>query len=353
MARFADELERGLRDRAAFSVTSLTVRPWRIGARLGRPAADRHVSRYVRLPLAARRRRADVYHITDGAYGHVAALLPHDSTVATCHDLMLLRAEEGGLGFRGHPLSVLRYRWSASYLRRLHHVVFDSDSTRRDAIRLVGIDAGRASVVPPGVDSGFRPLADDERRSVRGELAPDGRRVVLHVSTGLPYKNVRATLRVVAALREQGHAVTLVRAGEPLAPGERALARELGVETDVVELLRVSDARLVELYNGADVLLFPSHYEGFGWPPLEAMACGTPVVVSDCAPLREVIGDAGLAAPADDVAALTASVRRILESPELAAQLRAAGFRRASGFSWERTLDGYAELYRRVAAGRP
>jgi glycosyltransferase involved in cell wall biosynthesis len=325
MARFADELERGLRDRAAFSVTSLTVRPWRIGARLGRPAADRHVSRYVRLPLAARRRRADVYHITDGAYGHVAALLPHDSTVATCHDLMLLRAEEGGLGFRGHPLSVLRYRWSASYLRRLHHVVFDSNSTRRDAIRLVGIDAGRASVVPPGVDSGFRPLADDERRSVRGELAPDGRRVVLHVSTGLPYKNVRATLRVVAAL----------------------------VETDVVELLRVSDARLVELYNGADVLLFPSHYEGFGWPPLEAMACGTPVVVSDCAPLREVIGDAGLAAPADDVAALTASVRRILESPELAAQLRAAGFRRASGFSWERTLDGYAELYRRVAAGRP
>jgi glycosyltransferase involved in cell wall biosynthesis len=349
MERFADELERRLRARAAFAVAATTVRPRRIGARLGVPALDRYVSRYVRYPLAVRGLAADVYHITDGAYGHLAAVLPPARTVATCHDLMLLRAVEGGAGFQGRPLSVRRYRWSVSFLRRIRHVVCSSESTRTDVIRLVGVPPERTSVVPPGVASRFRPLADDERRRLRGELDLDGRHVVLHVSTGLPYKNVPATLRVLAALREQGYAATLLRAGEPLTAIEGELARELRVDEHVLDLGRVSDERLIELYNIADVLVFPSYHEGFGWPPLEAMACGTPVVVSESAPLAEVVGSAALTAPADDAAALAERVTRLLDSPELAAALRARGLERAARFSWQRTLDGYANVYRQVA----
>ena len=141
----------------------------------------------------------------------------------------------------------------------------------------------------------------------------------------------------------------MLRAGERLTAIEGELARELRVDGHVLDLGRVSDERLVELYNVADALVFPSYHEGFGWPPLEAMACGTPVVVSECAPLAEVVGTAALTAPADDTAALTERVVRLLDSPELAAALRARGLERAARFSWQRTLDGYATVYRRVA----
>ena len=105
------------------------------------------------------------------------------------------------------------------------------------------------------------------------------------------------------------------------------------------------DERLVELYNAADVLLFPSFYEGYGWPPLEAMACGTPVVTSDAPSLVEVVGDAGLQAPAHDTGALAAAVRAVIESTELAAGLRRRGIERAAQFTWQRTIDGFAEAY--------
>ena len=113
----------------------------------------------------------------------------------------------------------------------------------------------------------------------------------------------------------------------------------------------MSDDRLVELYNAADVLLFPSFYEGFGWPPLEAMACGTPVVVSDAPSLAEVVGGAGLAAPARDVSALVAAVRSIVETPELAETLRRRGIERAAQFTWRRTIDGFAQAYAMVEEG--
>jgi len=113
----------------------------------------------------------------------------------------------------------------------------------------------------------------------------------------------------------------------------------------------VSDERLVELYQAADLLLFPSHHEGFGWPAVEAMACGTPVVISTEAALSETVGDAGLRAPATDEVALADAAARVLSTPELAAELRQRGLRRAAQFSWERTASGYVAIYDLVASG--
>ena len=118
----------------------------------------------------------------------------------------------------------------------------------------------------------------------------------------------------------------------------------------VVEEGRVDDERLVELYNAAELLLFPSFHEGFGWPPLEAMACGTPVVVAEIPALRETAGDAALyAAPADDER-LAEQAAQVLGDPALAERLSAAGLERAGLFSWERCAAAYAELYRAAAA---
>jgi glycosyltransferase involved in cell wall biosynthesis len=97
------------------------------------------------------------------------------------------------------------------------------------------------------------------------------------------------------------------------------------------------------------MLLFPSFHEGYGWPPLEAMACGTPVIASDCPSLVEIADGAALLAPARDVAALTRAAQSLLDSDELAADLRARGIARGAQYTWQRTVDGFASVYERVA----
>ncbi len=349
MERFADELERGFAGHSAVRMAATAVRPspLAVSSRLRR--LDSYLARFVRYPLAAWRRVADIYHIADHGYAHLAALLPRGRTVITCHDLMLLRADDGEAGFRGRRLSVARFRWSTSYLKRAARVVCDSHATKGDVIRLRGVPEGRVAVVPLGVDRRFRFLGEEAVSRLKAGIPALGRYAVLHVSTGDPYKNVPGTLQVLAALRQSGIDVVLVRVGKPLNQGERALAHRLRVAGAIIDCGRVSDERLVELYNAADVLLFPSYYEGFGWPPLEAMACGTPVVTSDCRALAEVVGDAGLMAPPEDTHALAAAVRSVLESGELAMRLRRLGLERAARYTWERTVSEYARVYAAVA----
>ena len=155
---------------------------------------------------------------------------------------------------------------------------------------------------------------------------------------------------LLAHLREAGIETILLRAGAPpLDARLKAIAQKHGVLEHVVELGSIGDQRLVELYNAADATLFPSHWEGFGWPAAEALACGTPTVVSDCAPLLETVGNAALAAPATDPAALAAAVRRVWDSPVLRDTLRQRGLERARQFSWRSTAERYLHVYRRIA----
>ncbi len=222
----------------------------------------------------------------------------------------------------------------------------------RDAERLCDVPWERMTVIPPGVSDQFQPLSGGRRQELRAELASPRGKIVLSVSTGHAYKNPAATLRVVAALRNEGHAVKLIRVGRGFSATELDLIRDLSLNGAVVETGVVSDERLIELYNAADVLLFPSFYEGYGWPPLEAMACGTPVVASTAPSVAEIVGDAGVLEDPTDTAALTGAVRAVLKSADLAARLRARGLARAQTFSWERAIEGYTHVYRRILKSR-
>lgn len=348
MERFADALEHGFGLDPTLGVRAITLHGSPFATKLKLGNLGRYWTRFVGYPSVAKKRHAHLYHIVDQGYADLARALPADRTIITCHDLMLLRAEEGAAGFRGSRTSVLRFRWSASYLKQVAHVVCDSASTMRDAERLCGVGPNRMSVISPGVARRFRPLPTDRRNQLRAALSRPDELLLLSVSTGHPYKNSAATLRVLAALRSEGRPIKLIRVGRGFNAEELVLKRDLGLNGAVLETGIVSDERLVELYNVADVLLFPSFYEGYGWPPLEAMACGAPVVASTAPSVAEIVASAGLLEDPRDTAALTRAVRAVLGSPDLAANLRARGLARARMFSWERAINGYRQLYERL-----
>jgi glycosyltransferase involved in cell wall biosynthesis len=349
MRRFGVELERALRARTRTDVGDSVVL-----APLGVGRLDPYLARYVRGPAsAARRARSDaVFHITDHSHAHLAALTPSARTVITCHDLTLLRARERTVGFRARPWSAARFAWTTSFLSRAARVVCATEATRRDVLRLRAVDADRVTVVSSGVGDQFRPLGAAVRERVRATLGISGP-AILHVSGGQPYKNVAATLRVLAALRSSALDVRLIRVGAPLTSAEQRLCTELHLDHAVLEMGAVPEARLIELYTAADVLIFPSLAEGFGWPPLEAMACGTPVVTSQDPALVETVGDAGLRADAQDAGGLARAVRSLLLDPELADRMRTRGRERAAGYSWAKTAQGYAEIYEALGRDLP
>lgn len=352
MERYADELESALVARGGLAVRSMAIHESRVGGRLGLPRLDSYLTRFVRYPIAAARERADVYHVVDHGYGQLALLLPKARTVISCHDLMLLVAAEIDMGARADDKTLVRFRWAVSYLRKVARVVCNSRTTQSDVVRLLGIPPERTAIVPYGLNPGFRPLDETERERVRaGFQRRSGEHLLAHVSTGIFYKNVATTLRVLAGLRDAGIAARLVRAGTPLTPEEEELAAELRVEDLVTELGFLDDAELRELYGAADALLFPSFYEGFGWPVLEAMACGAPVVASTAPALAELVEGVGLVAPATDVAGLVRHVRAVLEQPGLAERFRAAGLAHAATFTWSAAAAAVAEIYEEVAEG--
>jgi glycosyltransferase involved in cell wall biosynthesis len=298
-----------------------------------------------------RRQAADVFHVVDHAYAHLARWAPPGQTVVTCHDLMLLHAEREDIGFRGSGPAVWRFRWFTSHLRRAAVVVCDSAATADDVVELVGVAPSRVRVIPLGIGAAFSGAHVEAQREARRRVDPTRtKRIVIHVSTGGPYKNVDTTLRVIDALRSRGIDPLLVRVGAPLADEHRALARQLGLLEAIREFQGIPDSELAALYGAADVLLFPSLWEGFGWPPLEALASGTPsVVAAECRSVVDLVGDAALVAPGRDVAGLTNAVERILTDPGLASQLVGRGGLRIAPLTWDRTAAEYEQVYRTVA----
>jgi len=188
---------------------------------------------------------------------------------------------------------------------------------------------------------------------VKGAYGIDGP-YLLHVGTLEPRKNLSSLLRAYASLRRSG-AIDhkLVLAGdrgwgyEPLL----GLAEELGVVGDALFLGRVPAAHLPALYNDAELLVYPTLYEGFGLPALEAMACGLPVIASNTSSLPEVLGEAGLFVDATDERTLAEAIVRVLDDADLSARMRSLGLERARLFSWERcgreTLAVYEDALRR------
>jgi glycosyltransferase involved in cell wall biosynthesis len=319
---------------------------------VGRTPVFRYWVRYPRYGLAARSTAFAVNHILDHANGHLVHALSPNRTIVTCHDLFPLMhwrgAIPGLLRRRKRPVTV---ELSVRALRRARFVVADTEATRRDLIDIVGVSPEAIHVVYPGVDTAFRPLDGDACRTATTIWPLGGQSIkrILSVDTGSAYKNTDATLETVARVRSSvSRDVQLVRVGPRLSDTQQALACRLGIEDAMVELRRVPESQMPLLYNSCDVLLFPSLYEGFGWPPLEAMACGLPVVASRAAALQEVLGGVALHADAQDYDGLAEHVFRLLEDDKEAEATRSEGLVHARTFSWARTAEAVVALYHAI-----
>jgi len=329
MPRWSAALARGLHLRAAVN-------------------ANRYLDRHGRYPHWLRQHRGgcDAYHVVDHTYAHLVRELPADRTIVTCHDVDAFRsvfdpeaARRSGM-FRRMTERVL------DGLRRAAVVTCDSASTR-DALVAHGLRTGRLEVVPLGVHPAFTPAA----AAPAGNAAP----MLLHVGSTIPRKRIDVLLRVFARVRGALPGARLVRVGGAFSPAQRALVRTLGLEDAITVMPRVGRDELVVLYRQAALVLVPSEAEGFGLPVVEAMACGTPVVASDLAVLREVGGAAASYAPVADVDKWAQATAELLTERAMAPgrweERRRAAVAQSARFTWDACARRMAGLYAEVAGG--
>jgi glycosyltransferase involved in cell wall biosynthesis len=248
-------------------------------------------------------------------------------------------------------LERLIYRlWLPLALRRADAVITVSECSKRDILRYLPIQTEQVVVVPNAVSASYRPLTAEEIAPGLGRhgLEPG---YLLFVGSVEPRKNLLRLLEAFALARREANRARLVIVGARNAwidsPVGAAVER-LGLGDWVRFTGYVAEADLPALYNGAAGFAFPSLYEGFGLPVLEAMACGTPVVTSNVSSLPEVAGDAALLVDPCDTEALARSLQGLLTDADLRADLRERGLRRAALFSWGRTARETVEVYRKV-----
>jgi glycosyltransferase involved in cell wall biosynthesis len=318
--------------------------------------SDRLLNRFFDYPRWLQHQRSDfdLFHIIDHSYSHLARELLPSRTVITCHDLDTFRCLL-------HPDHEDRPRWFRAMTRRIlqglqiaAHVITGSAVTR-DAILQHGLlPATQVTIVRYGVHPSCSPLPDVASDAEVDRLLPSNFHSLslLNVGSTIPRKRIDVLLKVFAAVRAEIPGVRLLRVGGPFTTPQIRLARELGVEDDVVVLPSLSRTVLAAVYRRADLLLHTAEAEGFGLPLIEASACGCPVIASDLPVLREVGNSAVTYCPVGDLGAWKESVITLLteksQKSEHWNRRREHAIAHAGRFSWAETARQTAAVYRTV-----
>jgi glycosyltransferase involved in cell wall biosynthesis len=320
--------------------------------------------RQLRRALGIRASGDVVVHICDHSNSLYLPWIRHLPHVVTCHDLLAVRAARA-------EFENVRTRWPGRQLQRaiLHglrsasRIVCDSQATHSDLARVAGSSNCGTATIYPAVSPGFtevsRQPSQHRARSVlrrarlvhnraHGSIAPG--RYLLHVGGNQWYKNRSGLIAIYAALVAADRGVPpLLLAGKPVPSELRTEIHNRQLGDRVFEVADLDDPELAALYASARLLLFPSLAEGFGWPVLEAMACGCRVVTSDRAPLTEVAMDAGTYIRPENPVEAASQIHAVLREPEsVRALMVQAGLKRASHFTLDRMAGAYLDVYRGV-----
>ncbi len=302
----------------------------------------------VLLKQAAKRYKLDLIHDPNSIAPFIG-LPPTTKRIVTIHDAFSYIYPQ-----TQSRLDTWRYRYMLpGVLRTTDAVITNSQQSHQDIAQYLNVPGANMHIIPYGMHPRFTPipaaLAANEVRQKYGITQP----YLLYVGGINARKNIARLFEAFAQVHERHPELVLVIGGARQWRFKEidAAFEQLGLENKVLFTGYLNNEDLPTLYSGAAAFVFPSLYEGFGIPPLEAMACGTPVVTSNVSSLPEVVGDAALTVDPYDVGALAAAIERALTDTALRAELRARGLARAAKFTWERAARETIAVYERVLAG--
>lgn len=307
-----------------------------------------YVDKFVIFPVSLSRaaRWADVVHICDHSNAIYTRYVHSRAHLVTCHDVLAIRSALGEFpqnptGRTGRQLQ----RMILNGLKQARHVACDSESTKDDLSRISGLGTDCLSVVPIGQNYPYSPMPLQEANAHLAKLGiPASQPFLLHVGGNQWYKNRLGLLQIFACLLKHtpGCNLKLVTAGKPWTDAMCQFVRNNELETNVIRLAAVSNEDLRALYSSANALLFPSLREGFGWPIIEAQACGCPVFTSNRPPMNDVGGPAAIYFDPEDVAAAAEVLAQNLGS---ATRLHTASMENAARFTTSAMISGYVTIY--------
>lgn len=328
MEVYADNLFRSLRASAQINVE--LFRPKDINF----PFVGKYITYWCYYPLIARKKSGQINHILDHSTSHLIKSFAPESTVITCHDLVGLELPQSCPFWKRKFF----YKSIVKNICRARRVIAVSQRTKKDILKYSTLRSEDITVIYYGVSANFKKLQKDKLQSRFRFDKP----VILHVGHANFYKNVEGLLKATAGLDKP---IKFVKVG-PISARQFRLLKTLKI--DFVQFPYLDQKDLVQVYNAADLLVYPSWSESFAFPVLEAMACGCPVVCSDAGALPEIAGDAAIKVPPQDTYAIKKAINRVLDSDTLRQELAEKGFKRAQEFSWERAAYQTLEVYRKI-----
>ncbi|MBY0359206.1 MAG: glycosyltransferase family 4 protein [Candidatus Obscuribacterales bacterium] len=322
--------------------------------RLAGPVWSSRIGRWLIYPALAGQIKADIFHVLDQSHANLCWTLEPARTVVTCHDIIPLLALKGKLQMPRRKLST--YPFLLASMKRAAHIIAISESTKQGLIEEANFNPEKITVIHYGLNPCFISIPQTQKHNdadfIREQLKlPKFAKIILHVGTANRYKNNPAIIHALSyLLKEERFAnLFLVRLGADFFSDEQLLINQLGIRDRIIYGGRVnSDEILSRYYRGADVFIFPSLWEGFGWPPLEAMSCGTPVITSDVASLPEVVGDAALTVSPEDYAGLAKQIAEVLSNEPLRETMIAKGLLQSRKFRWKENAEQTLAVYERV-----
>ena len=309
------------------------------------PSPNYSLREQIHVPWLLRRERPDVYH----APHYVLPPAVRCRSVVTIHDCIHLMFPQY-LPNRAAYAYARASMWAAA--RRSDRILTVSEASKRDILHFFNVKPEKIVVVYNAIDEHFSATPSEEQVARIRERYQLDHKFVLYVGNIKPHKNLVRLIEAFSQLRRTHDDLKLLIIGDEISklPALRRAVHRNKLHKFVRFLGYLKDDTLTVLYRLASVFVFPSLYEGFGLPPLEAMASGTPVVTSNVSSLPEVTGDAAVLVDPYDVDSISDGMRRILDDPRLAEELRIKGLKRAREFSWERSVEKTQRVYREVAA---
>jgi glycosyltransferase involved in cell wall biosynthesis len=249
-------------------------------------------------------------------------------------------------------LSMATWKYSVRGMEKADRVIAVSTNTARDLTRFLEIEPVGTTVIPNGLSAEFRVLPSVDVAEIRRQYSRPDTICLLNVGSTHLRKNIFTVLKALAMLKEKGIPVCLWRTGDTFTKEQQAFIQAHDLESDILDLGSLDKARLIQIYNAADLLIAPSLYEGFGLTIIEAMACGTPVITSNVSSLPEVVADAAILVAPFDVEAIVAAVCQLQQDTSFHCQLVAKGLLRSQFFSWQTTAEQVARVYEQVLSNR-